>query len=298
MAYALTLVSALKKLSAGVLAEVENFLDAHKIFIERDPNWLSDHEAADLIIHDALSKNQMDDLREKLSPHKIDVFCLSSIDRRKKLLCADMESTIIENEMLEELAERLNLKDKIAEITARAMNGEIDFTQSLIERTALLKGLPESTLVEFLPTLKINGGAKTLVKTMAAHDAICVLATGGFTFFSAAIKDEVSFHHHHANTFEINDGELTGNLINEILDPDAKLKYLQHYADHLNIDPSDSMAIGDGANDLPMLNAAGFGVGYRPKPILQDSLINQIHHCDMTAALYAQGYRKEEFVTT
>ena len=296
MAYALTMVSAIQKLSAGTLAEVEAFLDTQKIFIERDPEWLSDHEAADIVIHDALSKTQMDELRAQLGTHKIDVFCLSTTNRRKKLLCADMESTIIDNEMLEELAERLDLKKKIADITARAMNGEIDFTQSLIERTALLKGLPESVLAEFLPTLNINAGAKTLVKTMAAHDALCVLVTGGFTFFSEPIKEEVGFHKHHANTFEIENGALTGGLTNEILDPDAKLKYLNHYATHLSIKVSDVMAIGDGANDLPMLDAAGFGVGYKPKPILQESLINQIIHCDMTAALFAQGYKREEFI--
>lgn len=294
MSYALTLVSEDTSLSAGILAETESFLSEAGLTIERQPNWLSQHKAADIIISDCLGIEQMDSLRAQLDD--IDIFCLSTTNRRKKLLCADMESTIIENEMLEELADVLNLKDKIAEITARAMNGEINFTQSLIERTALLKGLPEKTLADFLPTLKINDGAKTLVKTMAANDATCILVTGGFTFFSEPIAKEVGFHHHHANAFDIQNGELSGELAGDILDPHAKLHFLNDYAAGLNIKPSDAMAIGDGANDLPMLLEAGFGVGYHPKPVLQEALINQIRVTDFTAALYAQGYKDTDFV--
>ncbi len=295
MSYALTLVTADKTLSAGVLAEVEAYLDEQKLAIERNPRWLSEHKAADIIISDCINHEQMTALRALRDG--MDVFCISTTNRRKQLLCADMESTIIENEMLEELAEVLGIKEKIAAITARTMNGEINFTQSLIERTSLLEGLPEQTLADFLPKLKINDGAKTFVRTMAANGATCVLVTGGFTFFSEPIAKEVGFHHYHANAFDIDGGKLTGKLEGDILDPHAKLYFLQSYAEKLNIKTGDAMTIGDGANDLPMLLESGFGVGYRPKPVLQNELINQIRHTDFTSALYAQGYSREEFVS-
>ena len=293
--FALTLVSKDYTLSAGVLAELEAYLDKEKLAIEREPRWLSEHKAADLIIADCISMDHMNHIRTLSAD--MDVFCISTINRRKQLLCADMESTIIENEMLEELADVLGIKEKIAAITARAMNGELDFTQSLIERTALLKGLPKDTLNEFLPRLKINQGAKTLVQTMNNNGATCVLVTGGFTFFSAPIAEEVGFRHHHANAFDIQDGKLTGELLGAILDSDAKLTFLQYYAQQMNIKTSDAMTIGDGANDLPMLTEAGFGVGYYPKPVLQDTLINQIRHTDFTAALFAQGYTEQDFIS-
>ncbi len=239
----------------------------------------------------------MDSLRVLLETDKIDVFCTPTANRRKKLLCADMESTIIKNEMLEELGEILGLKDKIADITARSMNGEINFEQSLEERVALLAGLSHSAIEESIGSLAINEGAKTLVQTMSKNESVCVLITGGFTLYSEVIADQLGFGYHHANELEIKDNALTGKLATEILGPDAKQKYLNIYCSKLHITPQDALCVGDGANDLPMLKAAGLGVGYQPKPVLQDILPNQIRHTDFTAALYAQGYRLEEFVT-
>lgn len=295
MSHALTLVSAEANLSAGIIAVTEAFLDEEGLAIESQPTWLCEHKAVDIQIHDALCKDQMDSLRKTLDEHKIDIFCTALENRRKKLLCADMESTIIKNEMLEELAEVLNLHDKIAAITARAMNGEIGFVDSLMERVSLLKDLPESTLTEFVEKLHINEGAQTMVQTMKAHGALCILITGGFETFTMPIAMKVGFDHHFANDFDIADDKLTGKLKGDIVDPGAKLKYLHKFCETLSIDPSQAMAIGDGANDLPMLNEAGLGIGYHPKPVLQDTLINQIRHTDFTATLYAQGYKKEEF---
>jgi len=297
MPFALTLVASNNPLSAGHMALAERFFDDENLTLTRDPEWLGEHKAVDFFLSDCLNKQQMDKLHAILEEHKIDAFCCETQDRRKKLLCADMESTIIQNEMLEELADALGLKDKIADITTRSMNGEINFETSLIERMSLLKGLPQQHLQDSLPTLKINDGAKTLVQTMRNNGAVCVLISGGFTFYTQYIAKELEFHFHHANNFEIKNKKLTGNLDGDILGPDAKLTFLQSYVTKRQISAQEAMAIGDGANDLPMLSSAGLGIGYHPKPVLQESLINQIKYGDLSAALFAQGYKSKDFVT-
>ena len=296
MPHALTLVASDTPLSAGHLAKVEGFIGTHGLSLIDDPVWLNPHKAVDFKISDCLNKSQMDELRQELNQNHIDVFCTALAGRRKKLLCADMESTIIKNEMLEELAEELGLRDTIAEITQRSMNGEIDFTQSLIERVAMLKDLSETKLTDSLPTLKINTGAKTLVQTMKKFGTTCVLVTGGFTFFSDYIAKKIGFDHHHANILDIQGGKLTGKLASEVLDPDSKLRFLEQYCQTLGIQTSETLALGDGANDLPMLTKAGLGAGYYPKPALKDVLMNQILHTDFTSVLYAQGYNISDFI--
>lgn len=297
MTFILTLVASDRPLSAGHLALTERFTENEGLALAGDPEWLNPHKAVDIPLPECLTLEQTDRLRAALAEDRIDVFCTAAQSRRKKLLCADMESTIIDNEMLEELAEDLGLKDDIAAITARAMNGEIDFIESLTLRVGMLKDLPEDTLTDALPALKVNPGAQTLVRTMRAHGAECVLITGGFTVFSNHIAEKLGFHHHHANILEILDGRLSGKLQGDILDPDSKLNFLNHHCKRLGIDPDDAIAMGDGANDLPMLTRAGLGVAYRPKPVLQETMQNQIRHADFTAALYTQGYKAQDFAT-
>lgn len=256
------------------------------------PEWLRMDYAADFAIDE---KPDLPALRAALADDKIDIFVTAAQERRKKLLLADMDSTIVGEETLDELAGHAGIKEKIAEITTRAMRGDLDFHDALKERVGLLNGLDAKMLDKTLDETTINPGAKTLVQTMKAHGAICVLVSGGFTFFTAAIAKMIGFDFHHGNQLDIAQGKLTGKVIPPILDKDSKLDFLQHYAAKKACALSDAMTIGDGANDLPMLKAAGFGVGYHAKPLVVEALDNQIIHGDLTAALYAQGYKHSDF---
>lgn len=294
MPFILTLVASDKPLSAAHLAGVERFADLQGLNLTGDPAWLDPHKAADIPISDCLDQDQMGELRAAFQADRIDVFCSPSENRRKKLLIADMDSTIVTSETLDELADFAEIKEEISAITARAMNGELDFAAALKQRVALLKGLPTDALKKTLSQIKISGGAKQLVKTMRNNGAVCVLVSGGFTFFTGAIAGQVGFSQHHGNILGVEGGALTGEVEEPILDKNSKLTFLRQYTQDLELNSTDTMAIGDGANDLPMLQSAALGIGYRPKPILEESLTNVILYGDLAAALYAQGYTKEE----
>mgnify|MGYP001557719856 FL=1 len=227
----------------------------------------------------------------------LDVNVLPTANRRKQLLIADMDSTIIACECLDELADMAGIKPRIAAITARAMNGEIAFEPALRERVALLKGLPLAALEQaYAERVRLNAGAATLVATMRRHGAHTVLVSGGFTFFSERVTREAGFHEHRANTL-LHDGEvLTGEVAEPILGRDAKLKALEETARKLGIGPDAVLAVGDGANDLAMIARAGLGVAFRAKPIVADAAAASIAHGDLTALLYLQGIKQEEFV--
>ena len=226
----------------------------------------------------------------------IDAVVVPSAGRRKKLLVADMESTMIENEMLDELAEFLGLKEKISAITARAMNGEIGFEGALRERVALLKGLPASKLDEAAGRIRYVPGGATLVATMKRHGALCALVSGGFTYFTAMVRERLGFDLDRANELGIEQALLSGTVRPPILGKEAKLAALESLARERGIAPSDAVTVGDGANDLPMLQAAGLGVAFRAKPAVAAQVGARIGHCDLTALLYLQGYRKSDFV--
>lgn len=217
-------------------------------------------------------------------------------NRRKRLLIADMDSTIINVECLDELADFAGVKAQVSEITERAMRGELAFEGALRERVGMLKGLSTSALQTcFDERVRLNPGAETLVRTMAAHGARCALVSGGFTFFTSRVADAAGFHLNRANTLIEQGDALTGEVGDPILGKEAKLAALNEETSALGLTPADALAVGDGANDLAMIEAAGLGVAYRAKPIVAAQAHAKVDHADLTALLYFQGYRAEEF---
>lgn len=218
--------------------------------------------------------------------------------RRKKLLVADMDSTIINVECLDELADFAGLKEEIAAITERAMRGELEFEPALRERVAKLKGLSVTTLQRcFDERVRLNPGARTLTGTMAANGARCILVSGGFTYFTSRVAEAAGFHAERANTL-LDDGvALTGGVVEPLLGRTAKLEALESEAQKIRATPADVLAIGDGANDLDMIKAAGLGIAYRAKPLVAAEADARIDHTSLETALFFQGYRRGEFVT-
>ena len=225
----------------------------------------------------------------------IDAVVLSVEGRRKRLLVADMESTMIENEMLDELAEFLGLRETIASITARAMNGEIDFAQALTERVRLLRGLPVARLDEAAERIRTMPGGATLIATMHKYGGYCALVSGGFTYFTRMMRERLGFDFDAANTLNHDGRTLAGTVAPPILGKEAKLATLERLCAERRLELGQSLAVGDGANDLPMLQAAGLGVAFRAKPAVAAQVPAQIVHSDLTALLYLQGYRRRDF---
>jgi phosphoserine phosphatase len=227
----------------------------------------------------------------------IDVCVQPAAGRRKRLLVADMDSTIINVECLDELADFAGLKAEISAITERAMRGELAFEGALRERVGMLKGLAASALQQaYDQRVRLNPGARTMVRTMAAHGARCALVSGGFTFFTSRVAAAAGFHLDRANTLIEADGALTGAVGEPILGKEAKLAALQQLAAEIDAPLSATLAVGDGANDLAMIQAAGLGVAYRAKPLVAAQAHAKVDHADLTALLYFQGYRADEFV--
>ncbi|GEP60896.1 phosphoserine phosphatase SerB [Reyranella soli] len=251
------------------------------------PQWLAPEIACDI---------PFDGEARPVAMAAIDAVVVPSAGRRKKLLVADMESTMIENEMLDELADFLGLREKIAGITARAMNGEIDFAGALNERVALLKGLDVAKLDEAAKRIRYMPGGATLVATMKKHDGHCALVSGGFTHFTALVHKALGFDSHAANGLQHDGRTLAGTVDLPILGKEAKLATLQRLAAERGFSPADAVTVGDGANDLPMLKAAGLGVAFHAKPAVAAEVAARIDHGDLTALLYLQGYRRTEFV--
>ncbi len=228
----------------------------------------------------------------------VDFAVTSSENRRKRLLIADMDSTIINVECLDELADFAGVKDKVSEITERAMRGELAFEGALRERVGMLTGLSVDALQTcYEERVRLNPGAKTLVETMAAHGARCALVSGGFTFFTNRVAQAAGFHLNRANTLIEADGKLTGQVGDPILGKEAKLAALREETSALGLTPADALAVGDGANDLAMIEVAGLGVAYRAKPIVAAQAHAKVDHADLTALLYFQGYKASEFVS-
>jgi phosphoserine phosphatase len=250
------------------------------------PDWLDPGIACDL---------PFDGTAAPVSLPGVDAIVLPAEGRRKKLLVADMESTMIHNEMLDELADFLGLREKIAGITARAMNGEIDFAGALEERVGLLKGLPVGRLDEAATRIRYMPGGATLVATMRKHGAYCALVSGGFTYFTAMVRKALGFDLDAANVLEHDGAALAGTVAHPILGKEAKLVTLQRLARERGIGTADAVSVGDGANDLPMLKDAGLGVAFHAKPAVAAQVPARIDHGDLSALLYLQGYRRSDF---
>ncbi len=291
MTYILTLIASDIPVSIAHLERAEKFVDEKGIGLNGKPEWLDIHQAADLPMQNAPTMAQMKELRALFATDHIDVLCVAAAGRKKKLLLADMDSTIVTTETLDELAGRAGIKDRIAEITARAMNGELDFHAALRERVGLLKGLSVNALQQTLDETELCEGAADMIRVLKENAVKCVLVSGGFTFFTGAVAELTGFHHHHGNELHHDGTALLGTVGDNILDKDSKLAFLKSYAAELGLDLSDTAAIGDGANDLPMLAAAGLGIGYRPKPVLEENLLNILRYAPLTGVLYAQGYK-------
>ncbi|MEZ5923957.1 MAG: phosphoserine phosphatase SerB [Hyphomicrobiaceae bacterium] len=259
--------------------------------------WLAPGEAVEIpmMCHSAERHPLVTMLKSRIGRQEIDVAVVPARNRRKKLLIADMDSTLIGQECIDELAEIAGRRAEVAAITERSMRGEIDFKSSLTERVGLLRGLPEKVLGRVAESrITLNPGAMALSSTMRRHGATTVIVSGGFTVFTAHVRARAGFDRDQANRLEVIDGQLTGRLIPPILDRDAKAQTLTEIASELGIEPADVIAVGDGANDIGMIRAAGLGVAYRGKPILRAAADVEIDHATLTALLYLQGYRVSE----
>jgi len=278
-------------LDAQLVASLRNAMGGSDVI------WLRPDMAAEFAVS-KLPRN-LPQIWDSLQAEGVDMLAQPTANRRKKLLLADMDSTMICQECIDELAAEAGVGPRVAAITTRAMNGELEFEAALRERVGLLKGLPVGTIDKVLATrITPMPGGKTLVATMKAHGAHAALVSGGFTAFTAKVAADLGFDDHRANTL-ISDGQtLTGQVADPILGRDAKVQTLHDLCAQLGITPADVIAVGDGANDLGMLQLAGTGVALHAKPAVQAQAQHRINHGDLTALLYLQGYGADDFVTS
>ncbi|MCC8962031.1 phosphoserine phosphatase SerB [Bradyrhizobium sp. Pear76] len=264
--------------------------------------WLFNEVAVDIPFESQnTGKDDIKAIEERLRQARgdlpIDIVVQPRIIRRKKLFLADMDSTMIGQECIDELADFAGLKAHVAAITERAMRGEIEFESALRERVALLKGLPVGVVDEVLDKrITLTPGGRELVMTMRAQGAYTCLISGGFTLFTKVVAAKVGFQENRANQLQVADGKLTGEVVEPILGRATKLATLIELTESFDLDDIDTLVVGDGANDLGMIQAAGLGVAYHAKPAVAAAAAVRIDHGDLTALLYAQGYRRDEFV--
>jgi phosphoserine phosphatase len=297
MTHVVTLISnpAAPALDAEALAGARSVLPAAK-----EPDWLDPGIAADIPFTPAAGFDQRalaGQVRMSLTGRPIDVVVQPAAHRRKRLFLADMDSTMIGQECIDELADYAGFKAHVAAITERAMRGEIAFEPALRERVALLKGLPQAVVGEVIAQrIRLTPGGRALVATMRAHGAYTCLVSGGFTLFTQKIGAMIGFDEDRANVLVMDgDARLSGRVTEPILGKEAKLDTLRELQQRLGLAPEETMAIGDGANDIPMIEAAGLGVAYHGKPAVAQAAAARIDHGDLTALLYAQGYPRTAF---
>lgn len=290
-----TLIAA-DSLESGNFSEAKDRL-AEVGCIPKAFDWLSECKAADILFEGDLSyaRSALAGLEDRF-----DIAIQHEGSRRKMLLVSDMDSTMITVECIDELADYAGIKPEIAAITERAMAGELDFAEALKARVALLEGLDEDVIAQCLrERVQPMPGADILLRTMTGWGAHAVLVSGGFTSFTGPVADRLGFHEVHANVLEIKDGRLTGALAADIVDASTKQAALQSAAEMRGIDLATTLAVGDGANDLPMIAAAvsggGLGVGYHPRPQLAQAANFSVRHNDLTALLFAQGVKPSEW---
>jgi phosphoserine phosphatase len=260
------------------------------------PDWLAPGRACDLRV-EAESPERIEALaREAIGAHPVDVLVQPVAGRRKRLLVADFEATIIANEMINELAELHGIGPQIAAITRRAMNGEIDFIGALQARINLLAGMDAAHLEAAASRIRLTPGARELVATMQRDGAITALVSGGFTFFAERVAADLGFRRVIANRMDLVEGRLAGTIRRPIVTGETKLQMLRGLAGEFEVADEETMAVGDGANDLAMIQAAGIGVAYHAKPAVAAAARWRLDHADLTGLLYAQGYRVDEIV--
>ena len=261
------------------------------------PVWLAPGVACDVAFSMLDSEQAAAAGWQFFSGKAVDVLAQPTAERRKKLLVADMDSTMVTGETLDELADQVGLKEKVSAITARAMNGELDFKEALDERVGLLKGLSVTALEETWERVVYTPGARTLVQTMKMNGAYTILVSGGFKFFTSRVREDCGFDLDLSNELLVKKKKLTGKVGMPIIDKNVKLDTLIKAAAERKLPLSQTLAVGDGANDLEMIKAAGLGVAFHAKPVVAAQARVRIEHGDLTALLYAQGYRKDEFVS-
>lgn len=259
-----------------------------------DAQWLAPDEAAEFAI-EIVPENRWD-VWSDMQALGADMVVQPAEGRKKKMLLADMDSTMIEQECIDELADEAGVGERVKDITARAMNGELDFEGALKERVGLLKGLDEAVIARVLATrITFMPGGRALLSTMKANGAYAALVSGGFTAFTQNVAGELGFDENRANTLLVENGVLTGDVGMPILGREAKVQALKEISARLGLTHGDVMAVGDGANDLGMLGLAGAGVALHAKPTVAAECDIRINHGDLSALLYIQGYAKDEF---
>ncbi len=259
------------------------------------PDWLAPGIACDLPFDGLTCARAETAARDRFDGAAFDLAAQPATGRRKSLLVADMESTIIGQELIDELAEIAGVHDRIAAITARSMAGEMDFASAIYERVALLAGLTTGALAEVAGRIALNPGARTLIRTLRAGGVYTALVTGGFTCFAEAVARDCGFDEMRGNELLIDGDRLSGAVGEPVLGPKNKLTALTELAGRHGLAMAATAAIGDGANDLDMVRAAGMGVAYRGKPVLRQAAGFRLDHGDLTGLLYLQGYRQEDF---
>jgi phosphoserine phosphatase len=263
------------------------------------PDWLAAGEACDLPIDIAGAPQEIVEAAgDALGAAAFDVACLPAAGRRKRLLLSDMDSTVIDQECIDELGALAGIGNEISVITAQVIRGGISFADALNRRVALLRGHKSDLLEQaYKERITLKPGARTLVQTMRANGAHCVLVSGGFTYFTARIAARLGFHEHMGNELLIEGGLISGKVREPVLGRDAKRVALDRLCRDRGLDSRDVLAVGDGANDIEMLLAAGLGVALHAAPAVKEAATACVDRADLTALLYLQGYRKSEFVT-
>ena len=277
----------------------KGIIDKISELIKSNPNTLWENVATEFKLEPSFSNNDLKELKSYFKNVKFDLNLIqvkSQSNRRKKLLVADMDSTILSSETLDDLASLIDKADQINKITKNAMNGKTNFINSLVERVKTLKNTNVKYLNRVKNELKYNQGAKELISTMKKNGSICALCTGGFYFIANEVKATLGFNYVQANTLEIKDGVITGNLIKPIFNEDSKKEFLKHLADKYKLSLESTCSIGDGANDIKMNQLSSLGVSFRGNKILKDNSKFILDHSDLTGLLFLQGYSRSEIL--